>query len=84
MEFKVKYTAIVDGVDKFVLIESDWNLKVSSTFVPLLVHFVLIESDWNLKDQAKQLCRVIQRVLIESDWNLKEALYKTTAELRKY
>ena len=40
LEFKVKYTAIVDGVDKFVLIESDWNLK--------------------------------------------EALYKTTAELRKY
>ena len=57
---------------RFVLIESDWNLKyiAINRTPPRLA--VLIESDWNLKE-------IIVRinsgggdvVLIESDWNLK-------------
>ena len=54
-----------------VLIESDWNLKISksSTFAYFL--FVLIESDWNLKHMKQRLQTSRKRVLIESDWNLK-------------
>ena len=32
-----------------VLIESDWNLKVTATADGVIVVLVLIESDWNLK-----------------------------------
>ena len=55
----------------FVLIESDWNLKVIVQCGENQRLSVLIESDWNLKliTSHKRLASVI--VLIESDWNLK-------------
>ena len=36
-----------------VLIESDWNLKVTATADGVIVVLVLIESDWNLKGQRR-------------------------------
>ena len=38
---------------KIVLIESDWNLKVTATADGVIVVLVLIESDWNLKGQRR-------------------------------
>ena len=37
----------------FVLIESDWNLKIDKTKMAFTTASVLIESDWNLKLQDK-------------------------------
>ena len=58
----------------FVLIESDWNLKVIVQCGENQRLSVLIESDWNLKliTSHKRLASVI--VLIESDWNLKQGI----------
>ena len=55
----------------FVLIESDWNLKVIVQCGENQRLSVLIESDWNLKscDIWSNFALII--VLIESDWNLK-------------
>ena len=36
-----------------VLIESDWNLKVTATADGVIVVLVLIESDWNLKGKRR-------------------------------
>ena len=36
-------------VDILVLIESDWNLKVTAAKSAGVISLVLIESDWNLK-----------------------------------
>ena len=57
-----------------VLIESDWNLKITYLRQKYLLLYVLIESDWNLKRQTGG-CILISAclVLIESDWNLKLA-----------
>ena len=60
--------------EPFVLIESDWNLKVIICCNPSRRYQVLIESDWNLKDGATlTLGENRKLVLIESDWNLKSA-----------
>ena len=58
----------------FVLIESDWNLKVIVQCGENQRLSVLIESDWNLKscDIWSNFALII--VLIESDWNLKKGI----------
>ena len=56
---------------KFVLIESDWNLKYAFIAVVSTSTAVLIESDWNLKFIKDIQRHVRMLVLIESDWNLK-------------
>ena len=58
----------------FVLIESDWNLKVIVQCGENQRLSVLIESDWNLKscDIWSNFALII--VLIESDWNLKQGI----------
>ena len=35
----------------FVLIESDWNLKIVAPDYKQIAAYVLIESDWNLKQE---------------------------------
>ena len=72
MEFKV-LTHAFSLPGSFVLIESDWNLKL---FLPVpwqCLSEVLIESDWNLKETPEVEIDGETYVLIESDWNLKNA-----------
>ena len=54
-----------------VLIESDWNLKVTSKCRMTLDAGALIESDWNLKWEDTKLKTSAETVLIESYWNLR-------------
>ena len=67
LEFKVCCLRLTGSTAEVVLIESDWNLKQSSTDLGA----VLIESDWNLKKNLLPRNNGRQLVLIESDWNLK-------------
>ena len=53
-----------------VLIESDWNLKLSKIF-RFKTHIGINESDWNLKPFSPPANQSLMDVLIESDWNLK-------------
>ena len=55
----------------WVLIESDWNLKLLTRRNRSFARGVLIESDWNLKVTSKCWMTLDAGVLIESDWNLK-------------
>ena len=71
MEFKVCCLRLTGSTAEVVLIESDWNLKQSSTDLGLTLGAVLIESDWNLKKIMFSISQVSVAVLIESDWNLK-------------
>ena len=71
LEFKVCCLRLTGSTAEVVLIESDWNLKQSSTDLGLTLGAVLIESDWNLKKIMFSISQVSVAVLIESDWNLK-------------
>ena len=74
MEFKGS-SSISAISDFWVLIESDWNLKLSGRLYPAHYGLVLIESDWNLKYVARIKSVASAKVLIESDWNLKLYVY---------
>ena len=49
LEFKVEAVRESMAGAEAVLIESDWNLKLSDSILSLRNLQVLIESDWNLK-----------------------------------
>ena len=66
---------------RWVLIESDWNLKHFSYTVFWARFIVLIESDWNLKNVSCSAFAISVMVLIESDWNLKQY---TEEEFKKW
>ena len=70
LEFKDAF-AVIFYNDDFVLIESDWNLKLDAANIQRHFSFVLIESDWNLKYKYNVADSTEDWVLIESDWNLK-------------
>ena len=67
----------------FVLIESDWNLKLIVWVTDCLVRQVLIESDWNLKETWSDFGTALESVLIESDWNLKHNYIRETMTGKK-
>ena len=71
LEFKAFHGSFCVWILDFVLIESDWNLKLEYRLNIAASIAVLIESDWNLKPRGKKWERSSVRVLIESDWNLK-------------
>ena len=74
LEFKEDHSCFLATKTARVLIESDWNLKLSEEGAGSYPIAVLIESDWNLKDSHSETHPNHRAVLIESDWNLKEAV----------
>ena len=70
LEFKEDHSCFLATKTARVLIESDWNLKVTSKCRMTLDAGALIESDWNLKSNLLRKGKEWLEVLIESDWNL--------------
>ena len=79
LEFKV-WSFEGFNIAIYVLIESDWNLKLDDLIDTSEGILVLIESDWNLKLHGKAAFCETGTVLIESDWNLKEKYSPIFAE----
>ena len=53
LEFKEDHSCFLATKTARVLIESDWNLKLSEEGAGSYPIAVLIESDWNLKEAVK-------------------------------
>ncbi len=54
-----------------VLIETLWNVKLSSAGYRAIQHSVLIETLWNVKMLIRDVIGVAFAVLIETLWNVK-------------
>ena len=54
LEFKVIFPQVKKRGVKYVLIESDWNLKERKDIRLFFQNAVLIESDWNLKSNSNE------------------------------
>ena len=58
-------------MQKSVLIETYWNVKMMEWTEKWLMHFVLIETYWNVKVEEWCNEEFERRVLIETYWNVK-------------
>ena len=55
-----------------VLIETQWNVKVSPLAAPIATDAVLIETQWNVKQADAGMIWSFDAVLIETQWNVKQ------------
>ena len=62
---------LIGGSEERVLIETYWNVKVTSSLQSNRSFTVLIETYWNVKLFITNLFWLRLRVLIETYWNVK-------------
>ena len=81
LEFKV-FSPSLFTLRSFVLIESDWNLKVQELRYQGLGELRINRIRLEFKVEANSVIVLGKRVLIESDWNLKweDTKLKTSAD----